>query len=281
MHVEEAYKILRLPAGADMDAVKKAFRGLAFELHPDLNQDNPHAARMFQRVNEAYVLLKSVLESNGGGNGAGAHKGYTRDGKTKEPPPGKAGTASRPPGDAGGASGPSAGPKAGTSASRPGAGSGSGARAQAKPKPPPRTTWRKEEVLQDILKDPFARQVFEDIYSQIRKSGGTVTAPVVKRRRMWGGTSSNVDLSQGVWGGAKSWMRHQLDDEQVVSLPGAALFPGSKIRLQVRQGWSGKTLSVEVTLPMDYSPGKPIRLKGLGRKIGSWTGDLYIRLTSR
>ena len=139
--------------------------------------------------------------------------------------------------------------------------------------------------MRDILKDPFARQVFEDIYSEIRKSGGKVSAPVLKPRRRarfeWGSKVLDVDLSQGLWGGAKSWMRHQLDDQQVVSLPATALFPGSKLRLQIRQGWSGKTLSVEVTLPMDFAPGKPIRLKGLGRRVGSWTGDLYIRLTPR
>ena len=32
--------------------------------------------------------------------------------------------------------------------------------------------FRQEEVLQDILRDPFARKVFEDIYNQVRQGSG-------------------------------------------------------------------------------------------------------------
>ncbi len=53
------------------------------------------------------------------------------------------------------------------------------------------------------------------------------------------------------------------------------------MRLQVRQGWNGKPVTVEVTLPLDYKAGRPVRLKGLGRKFGPWVGDLYVRLLVR
>ncbi|MFP4315165.1 MAG: molecular chaperone DnaJ, partial [Desulfovibrionales bacterium] len=34
----------------------------------------------------------------------------------------------------------------------------------------------------------------------------------------------------------------------------------------------------DLTIPTDYVPGRPIRLQGLGKRIGPWRGDLYIRL---
>jgi molecular chaperone DnaJ len=35
---------------------------------------------------------------------------------------------------------------------------------------------------------------------------------------------------------------------------------------------------VEVTLPGDYQPGRPVRLRGMGRRFGPWKGDLYLRI---
>ena len=64
MNLRESYRTLRLQDRSTLDEVKKAYRVLAFQLHPDLNPDDPHAARHFQRVNEAYVLLKRHLETN-------------------------------------------------------------------------------------------------------------------------------------------------------------------------------------------------------------------------
>ncbi|MFW5838021.1 MAG: DnaJ domain-containing protein, partial [Desulfovibrionaceae bacterium] len=37
----QAYRIVRLNQGADLDEVKTSFRKLAFELHPDLHPDDP------------------------------------------------------------------------------------------------------------------------------------------------------------------------------------------------------------------------------------------------
>ena len=54
---KECFAVLGLNEGADLDEIKRAYRKLAFSLHPDLNPDVPDAAKRFQRVNEAYVLL--------------------------------------------------------------------------------------------------------------------------------------------------------------------------------------------------------------------------------
>jgi DnaJ-class molecular chaperone len=43
--------------GASEAELKKAYRKLAKELHPDTNQDNPKAAERFSRVTQAYDLL--------------------------------------------------------------------------------------------------------------------------------------------------------------------------------------------------------------------------------
>ena len=79
----------------------------------------------------------------------------------------------------------------------------------------------------------------------------------------------------------KDWFRRQIDDEQTVTVPVSALRPGMRIRLQVQHGLSGKKQNIEVTLPLDYTPGRPMRLRGLGKKIGPWLGDLYLRIVPK
>lgn len=53
----DLYSILGVPRGADDAAIKKAYRTLAKELHPDRNKDNPKAADRFAEVTNAYDLL--------------------------------------------------------------------------------------------------------------------------------------------------------------------------------------------------------------------------------
>jgi len=53
----DLYSRLGIARGADDAAIKKAYRKLAKELHPDRNQDNPNAAERFAEVTSAYDLL--------------------------------------------------------------------------------------------------------------------------------------------------------------------------------------------------------------------------------
>jgi DnaJ-class molecular chaperone len=53
----DLYSTLGVARGADEAAIKKAYRKLAKELHPDRNQDNPKAAARFTEVTQAYDLL--------------------------------------------------------------------------------------------------------------------------------------------------------------------------------------------------------------------------------
>lgn len=53
----DPYATLRVSRGAGEDEIKKAYRKLAKELHPDRNRDNPKAAEKFGVVTQAYDLL--------------------------------------------------------------------------------------------------------------------------------------------------------------------------------------------------------------------------------
>lgn len=76
------YAVLGVRRDASQDEIKKAFRRLARELHPDVNPD-PKTQERFKEINAAYEVLsdpqkKQVydlggdpLSSSGGGGGAG------------------------------------------------------------------------------------------------------------------------------------------------------------------------------------------------------------------
>ena len=52
------YKILGVSRKADTNTIKKAYRKLAKELHPDKNPDDPDAESRFQDLGVAYETLK-------------------------------------------------------------------------------------------------------------------------------------------------------------------------------------------------------------------------------
>ena len=53
----DLYQRLGLKRGASEAEIKKAYRSLAKQLHPDRNKDNPNAAKRFAEVTHAYDLL--------------------------------------------------------------------------------------------------------------------------------------------------------------------------------------------------------------------------------
>ncbi|MFL4987062.1 MAG: DnaJ domain-containing protein, partial [Microvirga sp.] len=54
---KDYYAALGVPQDADASAIKKAYRQLARDLHPDKNPGNTEAANRFKEVSEAYDVL--------------------------------------------------------------------------------------------------------------------------------------------------------------------------------------------------------------------------------
>jgi molecular chaperone DnaJ len=51
------YAVLGVPKNASQNDIKKAFRKLARDFHPDANEDNPDTESRFKQANEAYEVL--------------------------------------------------------------------------------------------------------------------------------------------------------------------------------------------------------------------------------
>jgi DnaJ-class molecular chaperone len=63
------YGILGLTSDATLADVKKAYRKLARQHHPDRNHADPGAIDRFRRITEAYEYLSARLKDNAHGNG--------------------------------------------------------------------------------------------------------------------------------------------------------------------------------------------------------------------
>jgi len=53
------YEVLGIPRGATQEEIRRAFRNLAKEFHPDINK-NPDAESKFKEINEAYAVLSDA-----------------------------------------------------------------------------------------------------------------------------------------------------------------------------------------------------------------------------
>jgi molecular chaperone DnaJ len=54
---KDFYQVLGVPDSASQDDIKKAYRKLAKQYHPDANPDNPSAAERFKEISEAHAVL--------------------------------------------------------------------------------------------------------------------------------------------------------------------------------------------------------------------------------
>lgn len=90
---KDFYRVLGVPEAADQDQIRKAYRKLAKENHPDANPGDPKAQERFQDISEAYSVLSDEekrkqydrmrrMEAFGfrGGRGAGQQRPGTATG---------------------------------------------------------------------------------------------------------------------------------------------------------------------------------------------------------
>jgi DnaJ-class molecular chaperone len=100
----DLYQRLGLKRGASEAEIKKAYRSLAKQLHPDRNKDNPDAAKRFGEVTQAYDLLsdkdkraqydRGEIDEDGNPKmpfGGGGFGGYSRGSGGPQPGAGGAG----------------------------------------------------------------------------------------------------------------------------------------------------------------------------------------------
>ena len=82
--MKDPYDVLGIEPGATLDEVKRAYRALAKELHPDANPDDTVAANRFREVTEAYDLLSDPArraEFDAGGWRRGYADGFGPEGE--------------------------------------------------------------------------------------------------------------------------------------------------------------------------------------------------------
>ena len=89
MSKRDYYTILGVSRDAGQDELKKAYRKLAMQYHPDRNPDNAEAEAKFKEATEAYEVLRDEQKraaydryghaafenAGGGGGGGGFHSG--------------------------------------------------------------------------------------------------------------------------------------------------------------------------------------------------------------
>ncbi len=57
MYTKDYYRIMGLPGDASEEEIKRAYRKLAMQYHPDRNRDDPHSAEILKEINGAYHVL--------------------------------------------------------------------------------------------------------------------------------------------------------------------------------------------------------------------------------
>ena len=286
----DLYQQLGIKRGASEAEIKKAYRSLAKQLHPDRNKDNPKAAERFAKITQAYDLLsdkdkrarydRGEIDEDGNprmpfGGGFGGGGGGPRPGGPGGPEGFPGGFSA----DAADLSDLFEGLFGAASGSRRGAGSGGPFGGFGRARPP---------------------QKGADIAYRLKVS--FIDAATLKQQRITlaGGKTIDLKLPKGVEEGTKIRLTGQGQEgpggrgDAIVTIEIAAhtfyVRDGKNIRLSLpvtlKEAVEGAKVKVPtpegpvmVTIPKGSSSGKLLRLKGRGftAKDGS-RGDQIIEL---
>ena len=77
--IEDPYKVLGVSPDASDEEIKRAYRKLAKQYHPDLNPGDPVAAKKMQQVNAAYEQIKNPEKAQPNPGSQGSYGGYGYD----------------------------------------------------------------------------------------------------------------------------------------------------------------------------------------------------------
>ena len=295
------FKVLGVERGADADTIKRAFRKLAREYHPDVNPGNAAAEAKFKEVSEAYEVLSDPEKrrryeqfgqywNQAGGTGPGARvdvdfgrygnfDDFINDllGRFGGPGGGSAGFGGGFPGGFAGASGFPGGGFAG--GPFPGGGFGGPGRAGAAPRQP--ANLDAEATVKVSFPEAFRggerTLSVNDERVQVRIPAGVKNGSRLRLKgkgNLQPGTGRRGDLylnlevqPHDVW---------RLDGDQLradlpVSLDELAL--GGTVTVMTPDG------EADVSIPAGTPPGRSLRLKGKGWPGRNGRGDLLLTLS--
>src|SRR3712207_7480934 len=82
METKDLYKVLGVGKGSSQEEIRRAYRKLAREHHPDANRDDPKAEERFKEVQHAYEVLSNPEKRRGYEEGPRAFFGGNPPGGT-------------------------------------------------------------------------------------------------------------------------------------------------------------------------------------------------------
>ena len=286
MQYRDYYQTLNVNKNASQEEIKKAYRKLAREYHPDVNPNNPNAEEKFKDINEAYQVLSDKDKREKYDKFGSQWNQYQQTGGRAEDFDWSQWASQRQPGGAqyrtvsqdefeqmfgGGLGGFSD-----FFETLFGSGGFSGGFGQQASQP--QTRARDVEYELDIsLREAFAGTKRTLQFEDGRKIEATIP-PGVK-------TGSKVRLS-GQAGGADLFLKIKVLPDPIYKRKGDDLYMDVKVDLYTailggEVGVNTMTKAIRLTIPEGTDSGKTLRLKGLGMpnlKNPKQAGDLYVRV---